>query len=646
MKRAKFISSLIFLLFVVPCYGVAQEWRVEASLSVPKPGLIEVPLLPELHHLIENGLDLKVVGPDGKSRPFELYWREDQSPTVIHLAEKSAKLENNIFIWETVIPVTDRIRVKSININILSTQYIGKVDIFGLKNGRWINLTRKSALYSSDGFTRGDIAIAEDIYEGFRLEFTAYAKKPLPIGQVQALGEKPGKDYAKLSLGLKYQRSDRKDSANKTITELLAALPGSGLYLEDLELLTSAQFNGNWSLERQDMQNGQKIFISEVTGTVAGVEKGAAAVKIKMDRVWKSKILNLKLTGSDGALSGVKQITVKIRVPRLVFLADTHGAYLVRTGLSHKTDIREYPGTGRLDTPVQAQFSAPRFNDHLPRENLIRQYQLAGAPFKADGYQWRSDIKLSVPGYYRFILHQKASLEENIQSLRIVRNGLQYPYFMEKGITRGCKLTIRESHHPQTNTTTWHLELPQASSRWSSLVLQSSGIFHRTIKVERDQPRPVQGVLWRTVHWSHASASPTELSIALQAFPREENKIRLVMEHGDNKPLKIEEAKVLYHAPAIHFLADAADGYELYGGNNHVQAPSYDMELVQDQLRRQEPLMAELTEPQMLKDTAITNAVTNFFSKNNWGLYGVLGLLSFVLIAVIVFVFPKPKDRM
>ena len=45
------------------------------------------------------------------------------------------------------------------------------------------------------------------------------------------------------------------------------------------------------------------------------------------------------------------------------------------------------------------------------------------------------------------------------------------------------------------------------------------------------------------------------------------------MKHGDNKPIKIEKAKATYEARAIHFLADAAEGYELYGGNKEASAP-------------------------------------------------------------------------
>ena len=89
------MTSLIFLLLFAPFYSVAQEWQVEASLPVNKPGLIEVPLLAELHHQMDDSLDLKVIGPDGKSRPFELYWHEDKRDTIL-LSPK------NQLNWKTI----------------------------------------------------------------------------------------------------------------------------------------------------------------------------------------------------------------------------------------------------------------------------------------------------------------------------------------------------------------------------------------------------------------------------------------------------------------------------------------------------------------------------------------------------------------
>ena len=84
-------------MILISSFSQAQEYNQEATLTAAKAGLVEAALLPELHRQIDDGLDLKVIGPDGKARSFELYWREDKRDTSMNLTEKSARLDNNHF---------------------------------------------------------------------------------------------------------------------------------------------------------------------------------------------------------------------------------------------------------------------------------------------------------------------------------------------------------------------------------------------------------------------------------------------------------------------------------------------------------------------------------------------------------------------
>jgi hypothetical protein len=641
MSLKKIIKAIAFLFLAIPVSVFAQEWQMQAPIIVANPGIVEILLLPELHSQLQDGLDLKVLGPDANPRAFELYWREERGAASLRLTQDTARLKNSTFMWTAKINENDRLNVQSLKINVLAGDYIGKVDIFGLINGAWIKLADKAALYKVGETSQGEIKITEGVYEGFLLQFTAYEKKPIPIGEVQAIGEKLGKDYAEISLPLIFQRKDSKDNNNKDIVELTAALPGSGLYIKELELLSEVQFNGNWSLERKGITDGQNSYIPVLNGSISGVEKGTTTLKIAVDQIWKGKSLNLRLISQDSYISKIKSLNLKIRNPRLVFLADTTGEYIVQTGLNNKIIIRDYPSAKRQDSLTGTAFGLSKANPNWKPESLIQHYALGGASFSADGYEWKSDINVTEPGYYRFVLHQRASLEGNLRGLRVVRGGNQIPYFLDKGIIKEIDLPAKEEFDRNKNTTTWYVELPQASSNWIGFKLKANGIFNRTLKVERDHPKPVQGTLWKSVPWINTSSTQAELFISLRDFPREETKIRLIMVHGDNKPVKIQGIKAIYDAPAVYFLSDAGGGYELYGGNKNAVAPSYDLELVQDHLMKQIPKETTLSEPKLVKSEGVTNSVFKLFVQNNWGLYIVLGLLAMGLMIVIARLFPR-----
>lgn len=642
MIRPGFIKVIAAFLMVAPVSVFALEWRMEAPIHVEQKTVAEIPLMAELHSQIQDGFDLKVTGPDGKPRTFELYWREEKNDTVLQLEQSSSRLENQVFIWTAKIPEENRINVKSLKISVLSGDYIGKVDIFGLINGRWKKLADKAALYEKGGTTKGEIEIEKARYEEFRMEFSAYAKKPVPIGKVQARGDDPDIGYAEVALPLKFHRIDGSQNDNKDMSELIAVLPGSGLYIKELELLSKVRFNGDWSLESQTLSGGKKTYVPVINGSISGLGKGSASVKIGIGRELKGNVINLRLTSPKGGISEVKNLSLKIRVPHLVFLADIPGTYLVQTGWGNKAHILENPTATRPPSLAGLHFGPARANPDWKPESLIKQYQIGGAPFKSGGYEWISSVNLAGPGYYRFVLHQKASLDENLAGLRLVRDAKQIPYFTDRGETKEVNLPVTEKYDKEKNTSYWHLELPQASSRWSGLKLKAGGIFSRTLRVERDRPQMVQGVLCAGKQWINRSQNDSELFVSLKCLPREEKNIRLVMAHGDNNPVGIKEVKAVYDAPALYFLAEAGDGYELYGGSKIAAPPSYDLELIQNHLMSQEPKTAGLAEPRLMKEQGVTNKLFRYFSEKNWGLYIVLGFLVIGLMAVIAYLFPKP----
>ncbi len=115
--------------------------------------------------------------------------------------------------------------------------------------------------------------------------------------------------------------------------------------------------------------------------------------------------------------------------------------------------------------------------------------------------------------------------------------------------------------------------LPLASLRLNS----SEGVFQRQIRIGS------------TSTWffrlQHEGRSVEDLEHTLdQSHPTRE--LGLIIENGDNPPLKIEGIEITRHLLPLVFQADVTGEWRLFAGNPQASAPSYDLAKMSDQLRR------------------------------------------------------------
>ena len=115
--------------------------------------------------------------------------------------------------------------------------------------------------------------------------------------------------------------------------------------------------------------------------------------------------------------------------------------------------------------------------------------------------------------------------------------------------------------------------LPLASLRLNS----SEGVFQRQIRIGS------------TSTWffrlQHEGRSVEDLEHTLdQSHPTRE--LGLIIENGDNPPLKIEGIEITRHLLPLVFQADLTGEWRLFAGNPQASAPSYDLAKMSDQLRR------------------------------------------------------------
>ena len=644
-RTSTFFIILALILFLSPHPALAdQQWHYQASAQVAQPGLIET-VLPAGVFFGTDGaartsrLELTLVGPEGNPRAFELFWKGDTGPR--NVALKPARLlfdKKRMLVWEADVP-KDLI-VETVRIYVYAPQTMGTAKIEGMDAKGWHVLAENAALYASGSRFAAEISIKPGIYEKLRLSFKGYDKRfretTLPVTSVTLSGKNAAQDFAEQSVPLKFS-----DKTDEHVRVLSATLPGLGLRINTIELATEAQFQGTWELGAEVVSGGKLQFERLFSGSVDTVGKKGALLEIPVNGHWGSRSLVLRLDPGNRYVGAVKSMAITVNLPRMIFYADKAGTYRAQTGLGSQVNIQAAPGDKERTVSAVVSFSDTQENPQWQPESLLAKYAVAGGPFDGKGFRWRSRLKVAEAGYYRLVLNREASLRAGFGTLRIVKDGAQVPYFSGPSEEQVIDLAATPEYDKSKNRTSWTVELPDRSTDLRELSAEVAGIFDRTVQFEL----PLQGragwQVWRTMRWQNASQSPLVLHVSLAGLPRDAAKLRITMEHGDNRPIELGKLQASYGAPALLFLASAAGEYALYGGNDTIGAAKYDLTLVQAHLADVLPKTVEMGKAGSVSSAGFKNAVVGAFEDKSWGLYAVLGAVTLILMIVIARLFPK-----
>ncbi|NNK00138.1 MAG: hypothetical protein HKP58_06970 [Desulfatitalea sp.] len=134
------------------------------------------------------------------------------------------------------------------------------------------------------------------------------------------------------------------------------------------------------------------------------------------------------------------------------------------------------------------------------------------------------------------------------------------------------------------------------------------------------------------------------MNLNLRSLPVAEDRLRLVVDNGDNQPIRIIKISATYAAPTYYFLAHQAGEFWVYGGNPQVANPRYDLSLVQSELLAELPREVKMGDPVCLRRPGWKAQLDAAFVDSGWGLYVVLMLVTLVLIGVIFKLFPKGTE--
>ena len=227
---------------------------------------------------------------------------------------------------------------------------------------------------------------------------------------------------------------------------------------------------------------------------------------------------------------------------------------------------------------------------------------LVGAALDVSRFRYARTVPAGPPGLTALSLDAAVLAHSRLSDLRLGNaDGRQLAYLLEaRDEPLAITLDPLSSAPPPAwmstyvrgpgHRTTYVLRLPHETTTESRLVLSTGArIFTRQLHVFVEQgprrPGDMAGArLLASSAWTHADPHDPapQLTITLPAFAKRE--LVLMVDEGDNAPLKIDSARLLLPGYALRFFRADESPLTLYYGDDALGAPRYDLALLKPYL--------------------------------------------------------------
>ncbi len=583
-KSKKLWLLVLLLLIFANSIQAADYWIKRGAVAVNSTGTVELVLPAQMHRLLPdrfegNGidLDLNLVAPDKNPRAFELFWREGADAQEISLNSSQVKLlDDKRLMWEG--QISGDLAVSQIRTTVAGL--VGKVDFEVFADNQWKTIEKNVAIQPVQIGGEALIHLAPAAkFSRLRLYFSGYdssfSSAPVFVKKVFVVAGVPGKDFERVSINADFETNLRDEKL-----ELGVNLPGSGIWIESVDVTTGALFEGTWTVGREVIKLGERHFEGILNGNSKPDADNPQRFRIQLNRCWQDQLLPIRMS-SNNYFGDIVAVKLNLRLPRLRFVADQAGTYELLTGANKKAEIAQRPKLLKDQYANVEVFSGFETNSQQGEAFVALNQQPGGGPFQENGFTWVAPVEIKNPGFYKLCMNEKAILSGDSEGFRIVKDGMQVPFFLDQKELKEIKIAFDREYDNQTNTSTLNAKIPDGENRPAFLFLKARGVFERKLTIEKHQAGMVGWQTWRTFSAKNSESGETKIYVSLAGFPGDQNDFRIVYNNGSNQPLEIEEIVGYYSTRNMFFVAQKSGSYSLYGGNPSSRKPKYDLGIIQ-----------------------------------------------------------------
>ena len=384
--------------------------------------------------------------------------------------------------------------------------------------------------------------------------------------------------------------------------------------------------------------------------------KRAERLDLLLDLPVEGRELLVLIDNADNQPLQISAVRATRRPVLAVFLAQQTGPYQVVTGnprcAAPRYDLTGLRGTlaSAPNVPVAAlSLSALVANPAYHPTELLPEIQDLGTALDTAEWGYRKAVKLTRMGVQQLDLDLDvlARADETFRDLRLLRDGKQRPYFLERtSISRKLVPEISLANDPKRPTVSrWKIKLPHTNLPITRLTsVSTSALFRRQVTLY-EQPADERGEKYdrqlgqaNWVRTPPATKTPLELIVGVRPLT---DTLILETDNGDNPPIDLANFQFFYPVTRVLFKAPPDPSTYLYYGNRDAAFPQYDLDLIAPRLLAEEKSVASLSAEEQLKKSRVGELFQVSGTKNII-FWVALTVVVLVLLVVIAKLLPKP----
>ena len=617
--------------------GPYREWRTTQDLPGVRPGLVVVTLPGETLDAAKAGLeDLRLLDPAGREVP----WTPERTPHARPGPRPAGSFETVLVDGATELRIVTGLDepLARIELEISSGDFVKAARIEESSDGRdWTLLRDGEPLFSTPGGARKtSVDLPPARRARLRVTLDDRRSRPVPVTAVQLVPASPPPPSTE---PLEVELVDRREAPG--LTRLQLRFPGKHVRLSELRIDTPEPVFQRRVEVSVEVSDRREVLAGGTIYRTPTEERRSLEARVLLP----TREAILTIHHGDSPPLAVDRVRIRTRPVKIYFMATTAGVHRLLAGNPgaasphYDVGVLGEPGSGDSASPGALRVNA----DWRPPEPLPGVIPV-GASIEVDAWSFHKELRLG-PGHIHEVELDAEILGASDPSgsdWRLVRGGMQIPYLRDDP-PRLRPLRPGVTREERGRTRRWMLVFPRPRLPIRRLSCAVTASFFRREAALYEEGRDEVGGSRRTLlgqaTWLRTPDRPSDrLELELDRAPRTDRLV-LEMENDDNSPLELVDFEAMVAAPRLVFKADPGPGISLYYGNRRALSPRYDLALVAGELmsadRSAATLGVESPESPVGRPEGSTSVAGGLF------FWGVLVLLTLVLVAVIVRLFPR-----